>query len=300
MISISDRYVFVPVFICYFVWIHYFVQESGVFVQQPIAILDSGVGGLTVAKEVMRQLPLEKIIYFGDTGRTPYGPRSSEEVVRFTREIVDYLIQFNPKMIVIACNTATAAGLEDIRSRVEIPVVGVINPGARAAIGLTATGCVGVIGTEGTIKSGAYEHALRKIAPQIQVISEACPRFVPLVEKGNFRSLETYETVRSSIGHLRHFPIDTLILGCTHYPFLTETISEVMGQNVTLISSADETAREIRMILEGKNNLASGQHLPLHQFYCSGDQQLFRSITRQWLGQQIELSPVLWQIPTIC
>lgn len=269
------------------------------FVQQPIAILDSGVGGLTVAKEVMRQLPREKILYFGDTARTPYGPRSSEEIVRFTREIVDYLIQFNPKMIVIACNTATAAGLEDIRSRVAIPVVGVIDPGARAAIGLTATGYVGVIGTEGTIKSGAYEQALKTLSPKVQVISEACPRFVPLVEKGNFRSFETYETVQSSIGHLRLFPMDTLILGCTHYPFLAETISEVMGQSVNLISSADETTREIRNILENNDQLASEEREPVHQFFCSGDPRMFQTITQQWLGKQIELTPVVWQIPNI-
>ncbi|CAM4240564.1 glutamate racemase [Paenibacillus endophyticus] len=269
------------------------------FVQQPIAILDSGVGGLTVAKEVMRQLPREKIVYFGDTARTPYGPRSSEEIIRFTREIVDYLIQFNPKMIVIACNTATAAGLEDIRSRVEIPVIGVINPGARAAIRLTVTGCVGVIGTEGTIKSKAYDQALKALSPEITVISEACPRFVPLVEKGNFRSRETYETVQSSLGHLQGYPMDTLILGCTHYPFLTETISEVMGQGVTLISSADETAREISAILDKKGSLSQGDSIPVHQFFCSGDTRIFQLITHQWLGKQIQLSPVVWQIPTI-
>ncbi|WP_054024121.1 glutamate racemase [Bacillus sp. FJAT-28004] len=267
--------------------------------QQPIAILDSGVGGLTVAKEVMRQLPREKILYFGDTARTPYGPRSSEEIIRFTREIVDYLIQFNPKMIVIACNTATAAGLEDIRSRVDIPVVGVIDPGARAAIAITVTGYVGVIGTVGTIKSGAYEQALRNLSPQVQVISEACPRFVPLVEKGNFHSFETFETVKSSIGHLRFFPMDTLILGCTHYPFLAETISEVMGQSVNLISSAGETTREIRKILNDNDRLASGEKELVHQFFCSGDPRMFQSIAKRWLGEQIELAPVVWQIPNI-
>lgn len=156
-----------------------FNEESGVYVQQPIAILDSGVGGLTVVKEVMRQLPREKIIYFGDTARTPYGPRPAEEVIRFTREIVDYLIQFRPKMIVIACNTATAFALEDIRSRVTVPVIGVIHPGARAAINRTQSGFVGVIGTEGTINSGAYQDALKQLKPQIEVISRACPKFVP-------------------------------------------------------------------------------------------------------------------------
>ncbi|GGG15738.1 glutamate racemase [Paenibacillus abyssi] len=267
--------------------------------QQPIAILDSGVGGLTVAKEVLRQLPRERIIYFGDTARTPYGPRPSEEVKRFTREIVDYLVQFTPKMIVIACNTATAVALEDIQSRVNIPVVGVIYPGARAAIGRTQTGYVGVIGTEGTIKSGAYEQALKRLKPHIEVISQACPTFVPLVEKGNFCSDETYETVRESLQFLKGSPIDSLILGCTHYPFLAETISEVMGPEVILISSADETAREISTILHDQGKLAGSDVLPIHQFCCSGDPKIFRQIAQQWLDEQIELTPVVWQVPKI-
>ncbi|WP_284240079.1 glutamate racemase [Paenibacillus glycanilyticus] len=267
--------------------------------QQPIAILDSGVGGLTVAREVMRQLPREKIVYFGDTVRAPYGPRDPEEVTRFTREIVDYLIQFRPKMIVIACNTATAFALEDIRAKVTVPVVGVIKPGARAAIGRTLTGCIGVIGTEGTINSGAYEDALREISPHVHVISEACPQFVPLVEKGNFRSFETYDTIRRSIGHLRSYPMDSLILGCTHYPFLSEVIQEVIGPDITLISSAEETAREVSAILHDKGKLSHGEEMPLHQFFCSGDHRIFKSIAQQWLGEQIELTPVVWQVPQI-
>ncbi len=247
----------------------------------------------------MRQLPREKILYFGDTARTPYGPRSSEEIVSFTKEIVAYFIQFRPKMIVIACNTATAAALGDIRRLVDIPIVGVIKPGARAALHRTTTGCIGVIGTEGTIKSGAYERALMELSPEVKVISEACPRFVPLVEKGNFRSEETYETVLESLGHLRNYPIDTLILGCTHYPFLTEMISRVMGQQVQLISSADETAREVRLILQERGSLAGGGEQPIHQFFCSGDSQMFKSIAEQWLGMQIALFPVVWQVPAI-
>jgi glutamate racemase len=275
------------------------VEESGVYVQQPIAIFDSGVGGLTVVKEVMRQLPREKIVYFGDTARTPYGPRPAEEVVRFTREIVDYLIQYRPKMIVIACNTSTAVALEDIRSRVAIPVVGVIHPGARAANGRTQSGVVGVIGTEGTIRSGAYEQALKQLSPNIEVISLACPRFVPLVEQGNFRSAETFDTVCTTLMPLRDSKVDTLILGCTHYPFLAETISEVMGKGVALISSADETAREISTILHDRGRLANNDQLPVHQFFCSGDARMFRAIAQQWLGEQIELTPVVWQVPKI-
>jgi glutamate racemase len=268
-------------------------------VQQAIAVLDSGVGGLTVVKEVMRQLPREKILYFGDTARTPYGPRNAEEVILFTREIVDYLVQYKPKMIVIACNTATAVALEDIRRRVNLPVVGVINPGARAAIGRTKTGVVGVIGTEGTIKSGAYELALKRLSPHVEVVSQACPSFVPLVEDGNFRSAETYLTVSDALLPLRESALDCLILGCTHYPFLSETISGVMGSEVVLINSAEETAREISTILHENNELAGRDEVPVHQFFCSGDPRKFQEIAQEWLGEQIRLTPVIWQVPNI-
>ncbi|WP_317890170.1 glutamate racemase [Paenibacillus sabuli] len=267
--------------------------------QRPIAILDSGVGGLTVVKEVMRQLPLERIIYFGDTARTPYGPRPAAEVQQFTREIVDYLIQFNPKMIVIACNTATAVALDLIRDCCEVPVIGVIYPGARAAIGLTQSGQVGVIGTEGTIQSGAYEQALKRLNPHIHVLSQACPAFVPLVEQGNFRSSETLAAVEQSLRTLKQGQIDSLILGCTHYPFLTETIAEVMGPDVRLISSADETAREISTILQTQGMLASQNIVPIHQFCCSGEAQMFKTIAQQWLNEEIVQTPVVWHVPKI-
>lgn len=267
--------------------------------QQAIAVLDSGVGGLTVVKEVMRQLPREKILYFGDTARTPYGPRPSQEIIQFTREIVDYLSQFQPKMMVIACNTATAVALEDIRNRLSIPVVGVINPGARAAIGKTKTGRIGVIGTEGTIKSGAYEQALHRLSPHVDVVSQACPAFVPLVENGNFRSGETERIVRENLLPLGSRKLDCLILGCTHYPFLAETISETMGPSVTLISSADETAREISTILHENNQLTGSDMTPVHQFFCSGDTKKFQEIAQTWLGEQIRLTPVVWQAPHI-
>ncbi|OPA81089.1 glutamate racemase [Paenibacillus selenitireducens] len=266
--------------------------------QQAIAILDSGVGGLTVVKEVMRQLPREKIIYFGDTARAPYGPRSSEEVTLFTQQIVEYLIQFQPKMIVIACNTATAVALEDIRAMVNVPVVGVIHPGARAAINATETGFIGVIGTEGTIRSGAYPQALREISPHIEVISEACPQFVPLVEKGMFRDEITRDTVRETLRHLRSKPIDCLILGCTHYPFLMDPISEVMGPRVKLISSADETAREISTILHQYGQLAKADEEPVHHFFCSGEPRIFQQIAQDWLKEHLASAPVVWQVPS--
>jgi glutamate racemase len=268
-------------------------------VQQPIAILDSGVGGLTVAKEIMRQLPQEKIVYFGDTARTPYGTRPADEVVQFTREIVEYLVQFDPKMIVIACNTATAFALEDIKKQVNVPVVGVILPGARAAIGRTSSGIIGVIGTDGTIKSGAYELALKQLNPHVHVVSKSCPAFVPLVERGNFRSDETFYAVSTALGSLRDYPMDCMILGCTHYPFLSETIGEVMGPKVMLINSAEETAREISTILYKQDKLANVEVMPIHQFFCSGQPAIFRIIAQKWLGEQIELTPVIWQVSQI-
>ncbi|MFD0713922.1 glutamate racemase [Paenibacillus sp. GCM10027626] len=266
--------------------------------QQPIAILDSGVGGLTVVKEVMRQLPREKIIYFGDTARTPYGPRPAEEVIGFTEEIVSYLIQYNPKMIVIACNTATAVALDTIRAQVNIPVVGVIQPGARAAVKQSLSGIIGVIGTEGTIKSGAYELELKKMAPYAQVISEPCPEFVPLVERGEFCTLETLDIVRKRLAMLSNKRgMDTLILGCTHYPFLADAISQVMGSQVTLINSAYETAREITAILYKQKLLDRGGEGMVHQFFCSGNAPMFKPIALQWLGRQGKRAPIAWHLP---
>jgi glutamate racemase len=267
-------------------------------VQQAIAILDSGVGGLTVVKEVMRQLPHEKIIYFGDTARAPYGPRNPEEVKMFTTQIVDYLIHFNPKMIVIACNTATAVALEHIRKRVSIPVIGVIMPGARAAIKTTRSGKVGVIGTEGTIRSMAYDKALQMISSQLEIQSLACPDLVPLVEQGVFAGEQARSTVERSLTSLMDSPIDCLILGCTHYPFLIDVISDVMGPDVALISSAEETAREISTVLYHNNLLASTNSEPIHHFFCSGEQAIFKQITESWLQDQIYGKPVVWQVPS--
>lgn len=264
--------------------------------QQVIAILDSGVGGLTVAKEIMRQLPQEKIIYFGDTARAPYGPRDPEEVVRFTDQIVDYVLQFHPKMIVIACNTATAVAIEYIRSKVPVPVLGVIHPGARAAVKKTRTGLVGVIGTEGTIRSRAYQIALSELSPGIEVVSQACPQLVPLVEKGLYLTDEAKRVVRSSLEPLMALPIDCLILGCTHYPFLQGAISDVMGPGVDLISSDDETAREVSAILYHRGQLAKSLDEPVHRFFCSGDPLMFQQIAQQWLDRNVQVTYVDWEL----
>lgn len=244
----------------------------------------------------MRQLPLERIIYFGDTLRAPYGPRPAQEVLMYTRQIVDYLLQYDPKMIVIACNTATAVALEDIRARTNVPVVGVIQPGARAAIKRSQKGTIGVIGTEGTIRSGAYEQALKRIAPHLQVYSKACPEFVPIVEQGLYRSPACEVAVERSLFEFTQLDIDCLILGCTHYPFIADVISAYLGPEVELISSAEETAREISTLLYHRGQLASSMEMPVHQFLCSGDAVMFQKIAREWLDEEIHVNSVVWQM----
>lgn len=267
-----------------------------VSVQQAIAVLDSGVGGLTVAGEIMRQLPREQILYFGDTARTPYGPRTPSEVLFFTKQIVDFLLLYRPKMIVLACNTATAAALEPIRSMVGIPVVGVIEPGSRAAIKHSRSKTVGVIGTEGTIRSGAYDQALKGICPDIHVVSLACPAFVPIVEQGLYESEEARRIVMETLAPLNDRNMDCLILGCTHYPFLSGFISEAVGEEVKLINSADETAREISAILYAGGIQNRGTRPPKHRFFCSGDPRMFRIIAEGWLNHPVDVTQVAWPL----
>lgn len=267
--------------------------------RRAIAILDSGVGGLTVAKEVLRQLPQERVLYFGDTARAPYGPRSEKEIVCFTEQIVRFLMNYDPKMIVIACNTATAVAIERIRELVPVPVLGVIAPGARAAIERTKCGRIGVIGTERTIRSGAYETALHRIDPEVRVISLACPTFVPIVEQGRFASEAAKEAVCEALRPLQREEIDTLILGCTHYPFLADRIQECMGDGVALISSADQAARDVSTLLHYYGKLAAAWEEPEHRFFCSGDADRFQWIAQSWLGRPIRVTSVLWKEPKL-
>ncbi|MCM2531471.1 glutamate racemase [Neobacillus pocheonensis] len=256
--------------------------------KQPIGVIDSGVGGLTVAKEVIRQLPNEKIIYLGDTARCPYGPRSLREVKRFTWEMTSFLLEKEIKMLVIACNTATAAVLEEIRTELKIPVLGVINPGARAAIKRTKNYRVGIIGTEGTVKSGAYEKALKSLNSRLFVKSHACPKFVPLVESGEYNGAIAERIVDEALQPLLNQNLDTLILGCTHYPLLELLIKNVMGNDVQVISSGDETAREISAILQYNSLLDSDEDEPEYEFYTTGSTAIFSKIASQWLGIPIK------------
>ncbi|SFJ43055.1 glutamate racemase [Thermoflavimicrobium dichotomicum] len=260
-----------------------------------IGILDSGVGGLTVAKEVMRQLPRETIYYFGDTLRCPYGPRTMSEVRKFTFEIIRFLQQFPLKALLIACNTATAAALEEVRNELSIPVLGVIEPGARAAIKVTRHGQIGVIGTQGTIKSKAYEKALADLHPSLTVHSLACPTLAPLVESGGHHSPRAFEVVAEALKPFQDKQMDTLILGCTHYPLLADLIGQVMGEEVKIISSAEETAAELSTILHHQGLLA--QKKKFHRFFTTGCPETFAQIAKDWLGQTVQVEKV--ELPMI-
>jgi len=216
----------------------------------PIGVFDSGVGGLTVAREIMRQMPDENIVYFGDTARVPYGSKSRETVIRYSRQIVSFLRTRQVKAIVVACNTATAQALDVLKAEQDIPVLGVIRAGARAAAATTRNGRIGVIATRGTIDSGMYEQVLREINPAFRVFGKACPLFVPLVEEGLTHDFITEEVARRYVKDLQYKDIDTLILGCTHYPLLRSLLKKVMGDGVTLINPAYETAVELRGLLK--------------------------------------------------
>lgn len=252
----------------------------------PIGVIDSGVGGLTVVKEIMRQLPNESIVYLGDTARCPYGPRPADEILQFTREMTQYLRSFRIKMLIIACNTATAAALPDIRREIDIPVLGVINPGARAAIKVSERNRIAVIGTEMTIKSKAYERSLRKIRKEVTVYGLACPSLVTLVESGNWSGPLAERAVADCLEPLKTIDIDTLILGCTHFPLLEPVIDRFFEGRIHIISSGEETAREASALLDHMKKLNDGSLPPVYQFYTTGEAEKFASIAEKWLGMK--------------
>ncbi|MDO4296368.1 MAG: glutamate racemase [bacterium] len=215
----------------------------------PIGIFDSGVGGLTVAREIIRQIPEERIVYFGDTARLPYGSKSKDNIIRYSRQIIRFLRTKDVKAIVIACNTASAYALETVSKESDIPIIGVINAGARAAAAATRNGKIGVIGTRGTIQSGIYTKVLQELKPSVQVTGKACPLFVPLVEEGLLHDSVTDEIASRYLSDLKGKYIDTLVLGCTHYPLLRSTLRRLLGESVTLVNPAYETAIELRELL---------------------------------------------------
>lgn len=253
-------------------------------VRRAIGVIDSGVGGLTVVSELIRQLPKEEIIYIGDTARCPYGPRSEEEVRVFTWEMIHYLLSKDIKLLVIACNTATAVVLEEAKEKLSIPVIGVIHPGAIAALKTTKNQEVGVIGTEGTIFSGAYYRELTSINDKVKVVSLACPTLVPLVESGDFTGDVAKNIIEIALAPILDYDIDSLILGCTHYPLIAPLIREVIGSKVDVISSGDETAREVSAVLYYENLLYTGEKVPSHVFYTTASRNTFTKVAENWLG----------------
>jgi glutamate racemase len=252
-----------------------------------IGIFDSGVGGLTVARAVLDQLPHEPVRYVGDTARGPYGPRPLAEVRTFSLEIMDRLVDDGVKALVIACNSASAATLRDARERYDVPVIEVVHPAVRRAVSATRAGHVGVIGTAATITSGAYSDAFAA-APHIELTTIACPRFVEFVEAGVTWGPELVDVANEYLEPMKAAGVDTLVLGCTHYPLLTGVISYVMGESVTLVSSAEETAKDVYRTLVANGLLRDpGLPEPVHQFMVTGDPADFQRLGRRFLGPEI-------------
>ena len=259
---------------------------------RPIGFLDSGVGGLTVVRELMRQLPHEEVVYIGDSARAPYGPRPADQIRDYTWEMVRFLLTKNVKMIVLACNTATAVVWEEVKEALDIPVLGVILPGASAAIKATSNNRIGVIGTPMTVASDIYRKKIQSLSPEMDVRSLACPKFVPLVESNELQSSVTkkvvYETLKPLAGK-----VDTLVLGCTHYPLLRPIIQNVMGPEVQLIDSGAECVRDISVLLNyfeiNRSRQLEDCH---HQFYTTANAASFVAIAKAWLNQVIHVEHV--------
>lgn len=253
----------------------------------PIGIFDSGVGGLTVAAAVFERLPMDATLYFGDTARVPYGPKSPATVRRYCRQILDWLLAHQVKAVVVACNTSTAHALDDLREASPVPVLGVIEPGARAAVAATRSGRIGVIGTAGTIASGAYRRAIEALRPDAQVWQQACPLFVPFIEEGWFEHPAAELVAREYLAPMMASGVDTLVLGCTHYPLLKPLLGRVLGEGVRLIDSAEETARAVAQALEAEGLEASGEAPPVHRFAVSDEASRFLEVGSRFLGARL-------------
>lgn len=257
----------------------------------PVGVFDSGVGGLTVVREIMRQIPEERIVYFGDTARVPYGSKSRDTILRYSRQIVRFLQSQGVKAIVIACNTASAYALDEVAAEAEIPVIGVINAGARTAVAATRNGRIGVIGTEATVGSGIYTRVMQAMKPEIQVIGKACPLFVPLVEEGLLHDSVTDEIASRYLSVLKNKYIDTLVLGCTHYPLLRSTVRRIMGEDVVLVNPAYETAIELRDLLK-RNGMNRDPEAAFegeqYQFFVSDLAEKFTDFATSILPNQVK------------
>ena len=252
-----------------------------------IGVFDSGIGGLTVLHQILQSLPHENTVYLGDTARSPYGTKSVETVLRYSFENSRFLVEKGVKVVVVACNTSTAVALGSLKDKLTIPVIGVIEPGVRRAIQSTKTKRVGIIGTEATIQSGAYTRALKAVDPAIEVYSRSCPLFVPLVEEGWTDNEVVDMTVNAYLGSLKQSGIDTLILGCTHYPLLKKAIRKFMGSGVRLVDSAEETAKEVESILK-KEAIAKKTGKGIHSFFVTDAPDRFIKVGRRFLGEKVE------------
>ena len=257
--------------------------------ERPIGVIDSGLGGLTVLRALIDLLPDEPVVYFGDTGRFPYGPKPDRDVIKYAFEMADLLSDHDAKTLVVACNRVSSVALEALRRECDIPVIGVIEPALRAAIKVTQTRRVGVIGTVGTIASGAYQRAADTSGAGIELTCAACPGFAEFVEAGDVDSQEVHVLAERLLAPVRAAGVDTLVLGCTHYPLLARTIADVMGRGVVLVSSADETAFETRALLgEAGHARRPGSEPPRRVFVTSGDLATFRTLGARFLGPEVE------------
>ena len=259
----------------------------------PIGIFDSGIGGLTVARAIYEQLPHESTVYFGDTARVPYGPKSPETVRRYSREILDWLLGQGVKAVVVACNTSTAHALDALQAASPVPVIGVIEPGARAAAAASRDGPIGVIGTAGTIASNAYARAIQRARSGARVEQRACPLFVPLVEEGWFEHPAAELVAREYLEPLRQACVDTLVLGCTHYPLLKPLLQRVMGPEVRLIDSGEETAAAVVQALSGVELEAPADAQATHRFAVSDDEARFRLVGSRFIGERLGQAEVV-------
>ncbi len=254
---------------------------------QAIGIFDSGVGGLTVLREMMKVLPQEDTIYFGDTARVPYGTKSPDTVIRYAKEIATFLTRRDIKLLVVACNTASAVALPALQEMLPIPVVGVIEPGAERAVATTRTGKIGVIGTSGTVRSSAYTRAIKRLNPALEVLATPCPLFVPLAEEGWTDNDIAQKTAEVYLKELQEAGIDTLVLGCTHYPLLKKVISSVMGPGVTLVDSAEETTRTVAAILQERHMMRPANEAGNHHYYVTDVPAGFIRVGNRFLGGKL-------------
>jgi len=263
---------------------------------RPIGMFDSGFGGLTVARALIDLVPGEDLVYVGDTGRYPYGPRPLEEVRGFAHQISRWLVdEHDVKLVIVACNTATAAALEELQDELPVPVVGVIEPGVASLVLATRNGRVGVIGTVGTISSGAYQREVAAAAPHLELTCAACPGFVEFVERGETRSDQVHVLAERLLAPIVDADVDALLLGCTHYPFLARTLADVLGREVVLVSSADETAFRVRAMLESTLDPAGRAGRGGQRWFSSGDVDVFRELGARLLGPELDVaSAVRW------